>query len=116
MIARVSASSSVRSSVKQKVYLQALTFRWFGKQFQRRLCGAEGFEFTSFSVFNVLLAQLLWQYEGEPELDWSKVLLKASVPISGKRVLGSLEQGIAVGLVRYVLRQVPQTTPGFLLG
>jgi Holliday junction resolvase len=65
---------------------------------------------TAFSLTDFALMLLLW---GEPEKpDWDKVLRKA-IPITLSSTREALRKGIDLGVIQYVLEQVPVTIPSF---
>lgn len=66
-----------------------------------------------FRLSHLLLAQLLFDVSDPDAIEW-EALLSKRVSISAKDAAAALPGGIEMGLVRYVLNQVPQTKPAFL--
>jgi Holliday junction resolvase len=69
---------------------------------------------TSFPLFHVLLTQLAWDKADGADIDWNEEISRPPLPSSGTRLREALHEGLELGTVRYVLEQVPNTTPKFL--
>lgn len=66
-------------------------------------------ELFSLSDFAVML--MLWNEEGSP--DWETVI-RQDVGISAEKVREELCHGLEIGVVKYVIEQVPHTVPDFI--
>lgn len=67
-----------------------------------------------FSLFNVLVTQLLLRSGGEGAVNWDEEITKGPFPSCGSAYRESLRRGIDLGVVRYVFDQLPHTQPEFL--
>lgn len=69
---------------------------------------------TVFPLTRVLLAQLASQHNEEDGIDWNAELRRRPFPSSGAHYRNILRRGIDLGIIRYVIHQVPQTDPPFI--
>jgi hypothetical protein len=69
---------------------------------------------TTFPLFHVLLEQIAWTRPDAVDIDWNAEITKGPFPSSGARYREAAQEGLKLGTVRYVLRQVPHTVPQFL--
>ena len=66
---------------------------------------------TMFSLTDFALMLMLWSEESDP--DWEAVM-RQDTTISAEKVREELQRGLDIGVVKYVIEQVPQTAPDFL--
>lgn len=68
---------------------------------------------TGFALTDFVLMLLLWNEPDPAAIDWESIVRRES-PIRAENLKNALQAGIKDGIVRYVLRVLPNTMPDFL--